>query len=200
MKVSDIDAAIVRIAQALETEGARLCELDAILGDGDLGTTLQKAFRHLDKCRATLPDDVGDALGMCAREVNRVAGSTFGTLFSVGLRAAARRVPAERATEWLDVADMLAAAGADMAARGRAKLGDKTVLDALAAAQQAAVETTDASMLTAMIGSVDAAIEHFRHQSARVGRARIHAERSIGVPDAGMVAVAVMLKALQRHD
>jgi dihydroxyacetone kinase-like protein len=84
-----------------------------------------------------------------------------------------------------------------MQARGKAELGDKTVLDALAAIEKAATGRDDpAAQLAAARQGVDEAIEAFRGQPNKVGRARVYAERTIGIDDPGMVAMRVMLAAL----
>jgi dihydroxyacetone kinase-like protein len=84
-----------------------------------------------------------------------------------------------------------------MQARGKAELGDKTVLDALAAIEAATAGLDDpAAQLAAARQAVDEALGAFRGLPNKVGRARVYAERTIGIDDPGMVAMRVMLAAL----
>ena len=185
---------IAAIAAELEDRYEVLNELDGQVGDGDLGITLVKAFRELDTIKADLPDDLGQAFMQCAGAVSRVSSSSFGTLFATGLMAAAKRSKGTAEVPWSDMPDYLDGAIEALSARGKASLGDKTVMDALSGAARAVDGKSDAAeVLNAAIGGVDDALERFRDQPSKVGRARIFADKTIGLDDAGMVAVRMML-------
>ncbi|WP_084168639.1 DAK2 domain-containing protein [Paraburkholderia acidipaludis] len=82
-------------------------------------------------------------------------------------------------------------------ARGGAALGDKTVLDPLAAVQTAITGHADrASQYRAAVEAVDATLATYRGKPNRIGRARMFAERSIGLDDPGMVAFRCLLHAI----
>ena len=84
-----------------------------------------------------------------------------------------------------------------MQARGKASLGDKTVLDALDAAAGAAEGKTEpAEILTAAADAVDATLDRMRGMQAKIGRARIFGERSVGLDDPGMRAFREVLRGL----
>lgn len=170
--------------------------LDGQIGDGDLGITLLKAFRELDRIKDTLPEDVGAALMQCAGAVSRVSSSSFGT--------AAGHLPhdggeADQGTYVcsLDVPDFLEKSVNAMMLRGKANLGDKTVMDAVIAASKSAAGKDDpAELLAAAKAGVDGVMAEFRDKPNRIGRARIFAERTVGMDDPGMVAFKVMVDAL----
>jgi dihydroxyacetone kinase-like protein len=190
-------AGIAAILARLEAEHQMLTELDGRVGDGDLGLTLLKAFRALDGLRHGLPADLGQALAQMGSAVAKVSSSSFGTLMATGLLAVARALKGREAAEWSELPALVRAAREAMQARGKAELGDKTVLDALAAIEKAATGRDDpAAQLAAARQGVDEAIEAFRGQPNKVGRARVYAERTIGIDDPGMVAARVMLAAL----
>jgi dihydroxyacetone kinase-like protein len=92
---------------------------------------------------------------------------------------------------------LLAGAAEAMKARGKAELGDKTVIDAIDAAAKAVAGLDDGQAILAAAGAaVDDVIERMRDQPNRVGRARIWAEKSIGLDDPGMVAFRRMIEGL----
>jgi dihydroxyacetone kinase-like protein len=98
---------------------------------------------------------------------------------------------------WTETGVLLRAALEAMTVRGRANLGDKTVLDALDAAAGAAAGRSDPQdILAAAASAVDAAMARMRPLPAKVGRARIFAERSVGLDDPGMLAFREMLRGL----
>jgi dihydroxyacetone kinase-like protein len=192
---------VARIAAHMETVAEDLNALDGQLGDGDLGVTMQRGGRELVKVLPTLPDDVGMALLACAQAVTRVSGSSYGTLLATGLMTAAKATRGRTEVPWSELSDLLRGALAAMMVRGKASLGDKTVLDVLDATARAvdgvAVDGVAAGEMLAAAGrAVDATMTRMRDQQARVGRARIFAERSVGLDDPGMRAFREMLRGL----
>jgi len=197
LTVASLRYAIERNLTAIEVESEHLTSLDGQIGDGDLGITLLKAFRELDKIKETLPDDVGMALMQCASAVSRVSSSSFGTLFATCLMTAARQAKGSTAVAWSQVPDYLHKSVEAMMARGKASLGDKTVMDAVSASAKAGEGRDDPqALLAAAKAGIAATLLEFRDKPNKVGRARIFAERTIGMDDPGMVAFKVMVDAL----
>ena len=84
-----------------------------------------------------------------------------------------------------------------MSSRSQGQLGDKTILDALDAARAATEGLADPrAMASAANEAVASALEHFRSQPSRQGRARIFGDKSIGQDDPGMVAFKRILESL----
>ncbi len=188
---------LTRIAAHMDTVADALNALDGQLGDGDLGVTMTRGGRALRDVLPTLPDDVGMALLACAQAITKVSGSSYGTLLATGLMAAAKATRGRTEVPWEETASLLHAALAAMMARGKASLGDKTVLDALDAAARAAEGQSDpGEILAAAAAAVDATLEQMQGMQAKIGRARIFGERSIGLDDPGMRAFREILLGL----
>jgi dihydroxyacetone kinase-like protein len=186
-----------RIATHMETVADELNALDGQLGDGDLGVTMTRGGRALQEIAPTLPADVGMALMACAQAMTKVSGSSYGTLLATGLMAAAKATRGRTEVPWSETGSLLRAALDAMMTRGKASLGDKTVLDALDAAAGAAEGKTEpAEILQAAATAVDATLERMRGMQARIGRARIFGERSVGLDDPGMRALREVLRGL----
>ena len=84
-----------------------------------------------------------------------------------------------------------------MIARGKAELGGKTVLDSLDAVAKALDGVADpAAAAEAAPQAARAALDAFRDRPATVGRARIFAEKSRGLDDPGMLAMALIVEAI----
>lgn len=197
LTVASLRQAIARNLAAMEVESEHLTAIDGQVGDGDLGITLLKAFRELDRVRESLPDDVGLALMQCASAVSRVSSSSFGTLFATCMMTVAKPTKGMTEVLWKDLPGFLDRCVDAMMARGKASLGDKTVMDAVSGAARAAAGKDDpAALLTAARQGIAEALATFRDKPNRIGRARIFAERTIGMDDPGMVAFKVMVDAL----
>ena len=192
-------AGLTQIAAHMETVADGLNEADGKIGDGDLGVTMVRGSRHLVDALPDLPDDVGMALLRCAQAFTKTSGSSYGTLLATGLMAAAKACKGRNEVPWSETADLLAGAVTAMQARGKAEFGDKTVLDALDATRAAITGLDDpAAMLDAAATATDTALDRFRDQPNKVGRARIFAEKSIGLDDPGMLALKEMVAALRQ--
>lgn len=197
LTVQSLRAGIGKVRAVLETEYVALSELDGKLGDGDLGLTLVKAFRQLEESGPTLEADLGRAFGRCAMEVTKVASSSFGTLLATSLLAAAKATKGRTELPWSELSVLLDEALAAMMARGKASLGEKTVLDAVAACANAVKGLADpVEQRAKAVVAVDAALREFRGRPCLVGRARIFGDKTIGMDDPGMVAFRTILGAL----
>jgi dihydroxyacetone kinase-like protein len=126
-----------------------------------------------------------------------VSSSSFGTLMATAFIAAGKQAKGREDLAWDELAGLLSAARDAVMARGKAGLGNKTVVDALDAAAHAAVGQSDPDTLrAAVLSGVNDRIVALRSTPAQIGRARIFAERSIGMDDPGMIAFRTMVEAL----
>ena len=192
-----IKTAATKIAQLMEESADELNAADGLLGDGDLGITMVRGFREIIEVRDSLPDDVGMALFQCAKAFTKSSGSSFGTLLATGLMSVAKKKKGQQEIQFEEISVLLNDALDAMKQRGKAELGDKTVLDVIAASSQAAKDQSDgSSVLKAINDAVTSTIDEFRSRQSKIGRARIFSEKSIGLDDPGMLAFRKMLEAL----
>ena len=192
-----IKTAATKIAQLMEESADELNAADGLLGDGDLGITMVRGFREIIEVRDSLPDDVGMALFQCAKAFTKSSGSSYGTLLATGLMSVAKKKKGQQEIKVEEISALLNDALDAMKQRGKAELGDKTVLDVIAASSQAAKDQSDgSSVLIAINDAVTSTIDEFRSRQSKIGRARIFSEKSIGLDDPGMLAFRKMLEAL----
>ncbi len=187
-----------RIANGIESNSELLNAIDAKIGDGDLGVTLTRCARGVREVIPQLPKDIGTALMMCVQVVTKVSGASFATLLATALLSVAKETKGREAVPWNELPDLLQVAEEAMIRRGKAALGEKTVIDTIHAFRSSIQGLDDPQkILDAGIRAVNEAIEHFRGQPNKAGRARIWSEKSIGLDDPGMVAFKVMLDSLR---
>ena len=186
-------AVIDRVAAAMERDFDELNTADGALGDGELGVTMTRGMRAILVMKDGLPDDIGMALFQCAQAFTKSSGSSYGTLMATGLMSAAKAVKGRTSLEASEIAGLIAGARDAMQARGKAELGGKTVLDSLDRLAGALDGAGDPAKAAA--DAVDRALDDFRNRPATVGRARIFAEKSVGMDDPGMLAMQRVVKA-----
>jgi len=185
----------------LESAREELRELDAAIGDGDLGITVAggAAAVRVELETATGPMTPADVLRTVAKRFAATNPSTMSALVASGLLAAAKA--GGDATE-LDraAAVMLTQTAADrIAERGGANLGDKTILDALVpsldALRDAPADAREA--LDRMTEAAREGVESTTALQSQRGRAAWVGERSIGHPDGGATAYLRFLESLR---
>ncbi|WP_207483057.1 dihydroxyacetone kinase subunit L [Arenibaculum pallidiluteum] len=197
-----VAAAMRRVAAALEARKDTLTELDQAVGDGDLGITASKAGQALAAYADQEPgEDLGKYVAQAGMAVNRVASSTMGTLLATALMRAGKAASGKAALEPGDLAAMLRAADQGIQERGKAKPGDKTVVDALhpAAEAFAAAIEAGAPLQEAARRMAEAArrgMDEVTPLRNRIGRAGWVGERTEGRVDPGCAAMVAILEAL----
>ena len=198
LTTESLKSGLTRIAAAMEQAAEELNTADGKLGDGDLGVTMVRGCRLVVETLPDLPEDVGMALMKCAQAFTKTSGSSYGTLLATGLMSAAKATKGRTEVPWGEVGALLGGALEAMMLRGKASLGDKTVLDAIEAAraQIGALDEPGAIAIAADTGAA-AALDRYRDQANKVGRARIFGDKSIGLDDPGMLAFKRVVAALR---
>ena len=193
----DLRAALGRWCAALEAAATELNALDGQLGDGDLGTTLSKCAANVSESMPTLPDDIAAIFKTCASACAKASGSSFGTLLAVAFLTASKGIGDTTTITRADMVRLLDGAVNALAARGGAALGDKTMLDSIdAIARSVEVHGDDDELRGVAVAAAQRALDNFRDKPNRIGRARMFADKSIGMEDPGMVAILRMAQSL----
>lgn len=192
-------AAMTDIADTMEVCKDEINEADGKLGDGDLGVTMSRGMASIRKILPDLPDDVGMALFACAKCFTRISGSTYGTLLATGLMAVAKRCQDRPTVAYTEVAGLLETALQAMQKRGKANLGDKTVLDSIASLRDALANVADGATMAATAATASqAALDEYRGKLSKQGRARMFGEKSAQLDDPGMLALHKAISSLQK--
>ncbi|WP_147916472.1 dihydroxyacetone kinase subunit DhaL [Ruania zhangjianzhongii] len=177
-----------------------LIDLDRAIGDGDHGENLDRGYTAvLGKLADAETSTVGEVFALVAKTLMSTVGGAAGPLYGTAyLRAA--KVAQSQSLDAAGVADVLDAALGGIVARGKAELGDKTMVDAWSPAAAAAREVAAAggSAGAALTAAADAAEQGAAATEpfvARKGRASYLGERSAGHRDPGAQSSALLLRA-----
>jgi dihydroxyacetone kinase-like protein len=189
-----LKAAVPRWCAAMHAAAPELNALDGRLGDADLGVTLDKCATLMEQALPELPDSLDGIFKRLAQASAKASGSSFGTLLTVALMTAAKRCAGVQLLGRAELAALLAEVIATLSARGGASLGDKTVLDALQAMQLAIARAAAGEDIRRIASdAVGVSLDAFRDKPNRIGRARMFADKTIGIDDPGMVALQRMI-------
>lgn len=199
--MSQMTEIIIHTLDQMGSSTDELARLDAELGDGDLGVTVARGSEAVMTALADLDEQAAPAevLKVAAKAFANANPSTFAALTGGALLNAARSVKGVTALD-VDQGVAIARAAADsVATRGKAQVGDKTVLDALLPAVEA-MEAATGPPVTVITAGAEAARGGLDQSSAlqsQKGRAAWLGERSRGTADPGATAFVRFMEALQ---
>lgn len=187
-------------AERFAAEREALIALDGKVGDSDLGITMSKGFAAANEAVQGLEGaSVAGQMKAAGAALAKAAPSTMGTLMATGflrgfkaLEGAEQFGTAEAAAFWRAYAD-------GVAQRGKAQLGDKTVLDVLDPIA-AALEGSDVGLSGALEAAAEAAaeaLEATKLMVAQHGKAAAFQEKSRGLPDAGGTVALILIEVMR---
>jgi phosphoenolpyruvate---glycerone phosphotransferase subunit DhaL len=182
-----------------------LRELDAALGDGDLGVTMGLAAGAMAQVGALdAGEDLGLLLAKLGMEINKVSPSTFGTLLASAFLGAGGRVRGKAAAGPADLTAMGYGAIEGIKKRGKAELGDKTMLDTLVPAVEAFDRALQESgevpqAFELAVAAAEAGMNGTAAMVAKYGRASWRREDSVGVRDAGATAMYFLFRSFAQY-
>jgi dihydroxyacetone kinase-like protein len=196
--------AIARAHAGMATLTDELNAADAKLGDGDTGTMLARligVFAAVDLRNAA---DLGAGFMALAKAGAASTGSSLGTLVITAMMTAGKATQGKSELDWDDLSGLVAAIRDAAMVRGKAELGAKTIIDGLDALARGIDGKKHAAIVaTAAEQAMDAVLADFRNRPSAMGRARMFAQKSVGLDDPGMLALAEIIRCLSRahqHD
>lgn len=175
-----------------------LRDLDQALGDGDLGVTVTAGSRAVVAELDGAPEDASptDLVRTCAKAFANANPSTMAALVAGALLAGSRVWEGRTDIGLPEAAAFADAAARSIAQRGKTQVGDKTILDGLAAAADALGRSTDPGQAVgAAVEAAARAVEDTTGLQSRRGRASWLQERSVGLADPGATALLRFLQA-----
>lgn len=193
------------VAAIFAEKKEELCNMDAQMGDGDLGLTMDKGYGALPALLQENMEagDIGKTLMKGGMKMSSLVPSTMGTLMSSGIMEGGKALKGKDAMGPRELADCLTAFAAGVQKRGKCQLGDRTILDALEAGAKAAAKAAEeggdlSAVIAAACEGAAQGVEATKDMVPKFGKAAVFAAKAKGVPDQGAMAGLYMLQGLQR--
>lgn len=195
-----LQSMLLTAATELKDKSMMLCELDGVAGDGDHGLTIGRMADAI-KAKAEAKDsaDIKELLDDLSMAFMSVNGGSAGPLWGTVFGGFAEGVD-EGATS-LDTAGihkMLAQGKEDFMDISKAKIGDKTMVDALYPALDAGLAAGGSAkeIFAAMAEAACRGADATAGMVARFGRAKNVGERSLGTKDPGAVSMSILFSSM----
>jgi phosphoenolpyruvate---glycerone phosphotransferase subunit DhaL len=189
-------------AAEIEQNKEYLTELDAAIGDADHGINMDRGFKKVMSQLPSVADkDIGSIFKTVSMTLISSVGGASGPLYGTWFLRASTAVAGKQELTEQDMLGLLQAGLNGVIERGKARLGDKTMIDVLSPAvvafEQALAEGK--LMLEALQEGVASAKQGMNDTTpmlAKKGRASYLGERSVGHQDPGGTSAYLMLKSL----
>lgn len=199
LTTKDIIKMVDLMSEIIISSEVAFCDLDSAAGDGDFGMSLAKGFKQLKTEWAEIikEEEIGSFLRACGMVIIEHCGGASGPIWGSAFRGAAKYANGKTEIDLAEFGELMQAAVDGIQKTGGAKLGDKTLLDALIPATESLKASAQAgdSIEVAMRKSANEAIvgaEKTKDIVATKGRASYLGERSLSYPDAGATAIGII--------
>lgn len=178
-----------------------LTGIDSRFGDADHGLTMTKIAKAISTAVDQAEGGIQAMLDGAAMAVMSLNGGSAVPLWNTWLDGLQEEAPQGEEIDAAGLQRIFARALEEIDDMSGAKVGDKTMMDALIPASQAiaAYEGTDeAGLFDAAAKAAEQGAENTRQFVSRFGRAKSYGEKTIGTPDAGAVSMSWFFRGLAR--
>lgn len=195
-----VAAMLTNAANLMAANADRLSEIDSRFGDGDHGITIGKIAKLLlERVPQWGDESIKDFLDSLGMAIMKVKGGSAGPLYGTMIGGLGAELgDDENQLDSDGVKRMFAGSLSEMQDITDAKVGDKTMMDALIPAVEAAqkAEGDVKAILEAAADAAEAGAKASEGFVSKYGRARSYKEQTIGTPDAGAVSTSLFIRGL----
>lgn len=195
---------LIYIADKIIGQKPYLTEIDSAIGDGDHGIGMaggmQKAKDKLNKQETF--ESVYDVFAIAGKAMLMSMGGASGVIFGSLYLSGAKGMEAKPELTASDLAAMERKSLEAIKERGKAQVGDKTMVDALEPAVIAMEENAEKGlfeMLKAAEAAAAKGLEDTKRYTAKFGRAKSLMERAVGHQDAGATSVYLIFQGMREY-
>jgi len=184
-------------SEAVRVKKEKIRRLDSACGDGDLGITINKGLKAVEEVLQGLENeapDLGKVLKKAGMAFNNKAASTFGVFFATACMKSSKKIQGKTKLKLRDIANIFEASVNSIKERGGAKVGDKTILDALVPASKSIQNSLNnkESIPKAFQRAAQAAkkgAENTKGMQPKTGRAKQLGDQATDIQDPGATVI-----------
>ena len=194
-----------QLRDTFATQRDFLIELDGKVGDSDLGLTMNKAFQAAyETVAANEADSVGRTLQLAGMAIAKAAPSTMGTLMATGFMRGGKALESATVIGSAELSLLWGALLVGVSERGKAKPGDKTLVDVLEPIATAVYVAAGAGMPLPIVAALalraaSEGLEATKGMVAQHGKAACFQEKTLGLQDAGATVGYFLAAAMHRY-
>lgn len=176
-----------------------LTEIDSKFGDADHGLTMAKIARAITEAVEDADGGIQTMLDDAAMAVMSLNGGSAVPLWNTWLDGLQEEAPEGEEIDVPGIQTIFAKALEELNEMSGAKVGDKTMMDALIPASEAVASYSgadEAGLFAAAAQAAAAGAENSKNFVSKFGRAKSYGAQTIGTPDAGAMSMAYFFRGL----
>ena len=176
-----------------------LTEIDSKFGDADHGLTMAKIARAITEAAEDADGGIQTMLDDAAMAVMSLNGGSAVPLWNTWLDGLQEEAPEGEEIDVPGIQTIFAKALEELNEMSGAKVGDKTMMDALIPASEAVASYSgadEAGLFAAAAQAAAAGAENSKNFVSKFGRAKSYGAQTIGTPDAGAMSMAYFFRGL----
>ena len=203
IKKENIASMLCEAARLWQKNAAELSDIDSRFGDGDHGVAMGKiaalVLVRADEWLGGSGESIKNFLERLASGVMGVGGGSAGPLYGTLIEGMSAPLGDETEIDAKTLAAMLAAGRDALFEVTKARQGDKTMMDAVIPAVEAAEKEADiASILSAAAAAATAGAKDTEGMASKFGRARNYGDATLGTKDAGALSASLFFEGLNK--
>lgn len=198
-KESEGKVIVEALIEMIHENRAYLSEIDGLIGDGDHGINMDKGFSIAEKRIEGQEIGFSESCKVLGNVLVEEIGGSMGPLYGIFFKRIARVTKNKEIVDVPVLVEMLNSIFEGITTIGNAKVGDKTLIDTLAASKEELTKAQEKPFneaVDAMISGAERGWLSTKDLVAKVGRASRLGERSKGVLDAGATSCYLMLQTM----
>ena len=203
----ELKSLFARIAEAMASEKDRLCELDGVIGDADHGIAMELGFAAAAKAVLELDSSTSDptlVFNTAAKSFLNAVGASSGPLYATALMRAGAVSKGKASLSDDDMVEIFSAFAKGIQDRGKAEVGEKTMVDAWVPAAVACRAARDqglplAECLAVGLKAGAAGAEATKDMIAAKGRSSRLGDRALGHMDPGAASAVLVISCFRDH-
>ena len=201
MTRAEFAARLKNACAAVTAAEAELTEIDSKFGDADHGLTMAKIAGAISEAVDAAEGGIQSMLDDAAMAVMTLNGGSAVPLWNTWLDGMQEAAPASDEVDVAGLKAMFAGAFTALDEMSGAKVGDKTMMDALIPASQAIAAyagDSESELFDVAAAAAHEGSEASKQFVSKFGRAKSYGEQTIGTPDAGATSMAYFFKGLSK--
>ncbi|ADR24553.1 dihydroxyacetone kinase, L subunit [Mycoplasma leachii PG50] len=205
LNLDSVKEVLIKIAKVINENKEELSQLDAAIGDGDHGHNMSRGFlKVVEELENNSYDDIGSIFKKVGMVLVSNVGGASGPLYGTAFLKAAISINNKREIDMNDFSICLQQAVDGIKIRGKANVGDKTMLDVLQPVSDLIKDLINQKYLAKdiLVKVVELAykrVEATKEIIAKKGRASYLGQRSIGHKDPGAYSSYLILKCISEN-
>lgn len=204
LNVNSTKEMLIYIADKIIESKPFLTEVDSKIGDGDHGIGMAGGLQKAKDKLLALDNisNVYDLFNTVGKTMLMSMGGASGVIFGSLFLAGSKNVDPKTELNAQDIAEIMEKGLISIKERGKAQVGDKTMIDALEPAVES-LKANSSKGLHLMLLEAEAAaaqgVENTKKYVAKFGRAKSLMERAIGYQDAGATSVWIIFRSMREY-